>query len=469
MSFALRKVKRKYAQDTIRELEHRIRSLALSNETLKEEFNRNERDMDGSVERIQEEISGKNRMLLSHRKDLQDIGNEKELKRRLKEYHASWSKKFQDRQSYWNKETKVVEGKIERARDELQLLQDFIHHRDDHQKKIKILEEEFQNIDADNDMKIKALQKRFDDELIEMDREYARQVEKIETESFKQIEKNLDFQTQSIVDENVKRKEHVEMRKEQIEKLEQFISEKRNLVSDLKQRLEDLHAKETETLTSTHKTKSYIKSKAKIRKEVENEQKRLKETFASEEEDIQISHNEEMKGLERDIKTRRVLCERHIKEIHDIREILEDVLMNMSTAQLDFVEILHTFRKKKQIRQEEREVEKLAVINSRKALAKHQKQVQFPSIAADEKDIRRRRRHHLGKKKKKLAVVFDAVGSSRNNREKRCGVETWDDMETVLNMYMKKLRRHLPPEEDEKQGGGVYDEDEDRCDGVFVT
>lgn len=99
MSFALRKVKRMYAQDTIRELEHRIRCLQLSNETLEEEFHSKERDLDDSVERIQEEISRKNQMLLSHRKDLQEIGDEKELQRRLKEYHDSWAKRFRDRET----------------------------------------------------------------------------------------------------------------------------------------------------------------------------------------------------------------------------------------------------------------------------------------------------------------------------------------------------------------------------------
>ena len=407
---------------------------------VEKEFSSKERDLDESVERIQDEISEKNRALLSHRKDLQEIGDEKELKRRLKEYHDSWAKRFQDRNDYWEKETRVVESKIERARDELQLLQDFIHHRDDHHKQIEVLNEEFENIDADDEKQTKALQKRFDDELVEMDREYEKQVEKIETESFKQIEKNLDFHTQSIVDENETRKQHVNMRKEQIEKLEDFVRVRKDRVKDLKRKLRDLERRETERLTGTHNTRSYLKSKAKIRQEVEHEQRKLRETFTNEEGEIQISHKEEMEALERDIKTRRVLCERHIKEIHDIREILEDVLVNMSTAQLDFVEILHTFRKKKQRREEEREVEKLAVINSRKALAKHQKQVQFPSIAADEKDLRLRRHHRARKKERRSESSSPGVISS-TERRKMCGVETWNDMETVLNMYMSKLRR----------------------------
>ena len=53
-----------------------------------------------------------------------------------------------------------------------------------------------------------------------------------------------------------------------------------------------------------------------------------------------------------------------------------------------------------------------------------------------------------------------------------CGVETWNDMETVLNMYMSKLRRKR--RESKKKSSRIEDEKEeeevgDLCEGVFIT
>ena len=159
--------------------------------------------------------------------------------------------------------------------------------------------------------------------------------------------------------ENIQRKEHVSIRKDELENLERFVKEKKKRVETLRKKLRDLENTESERLTATHKTKAYIRSKANIRKEIEAERRKLRENFANEEEDVQVSHDEALSSLRKDIKTRRVLCERHIKEIHDIRNILEDVLLNMSTAQLDFIRVLHEFRKKKRRREEEKEVPEL--------------------------------------------------------------------------------------------------------------
>ena len=63
------------------------------------------------------------------------------------------------------------------------------------------------------------------------------------------------------------------MRKEQIEKVEDFVRVRKDRVKDLKRKFRDLERRETERLTGTHNTRSYLKSKAKIRQEVEHEQR----------------------------------------------------------------------------------------------------------------------------------------------------------------------------------------------------
>lgn len=446
--YNIRKVRRLYDRDTIRELEYRASRLQESNARLKEEYVNNEKDTMGFVQSFQQKIEDHNRKVLKLRADMRRFGG-KDLNRKLeyvrqdheKALHAA-QKKFEEMEADMNRQVQSVD-------DELTVLRTFVHNRHKCEEELRKLREESQKLDSDHREELDTLEKRFDTEKQAIEKNYEMKKKSIEEKSYEEASRTLNRRIKSIVQTNNTLKEELGLQDDFHEKLAEEIQQLKAQIERVSNEQEQIRDIELKKIGESHRLAKTLKGLREKRRvafaNVNAYEARCEDSLASK----TATFETKKAAIETSITHKRHLCEVHIKEICSLRSSAETAIQNMSPVERDF-------RKALELHRPDKKSGVPTTVVPRKAAKKQGKQLTFPSIRMESGDGALRA--------KKPAVESAHSGAGDDEEEFK-----WFRVEAVVNTFLRISRETTKRGASEPPAGSETEVAETLSPSFFLT
>ena len=328
-----------YDRDTIRELEHRIHYLREANESLKEEYIRNEKKTMGFVESFHEKINTHNGTVVRLRREMKRLGG-KDINVKLERVKAGYEQKLRDAKQKYTELEDNLKVEVQQIEDELDLLKVFVHHRHKCDEELSLLHEKSSKLDERHKEAIEELKSRFGGEEENMKERFRQQKRHIEESSKKTARSALDRNTNAILCANKQLKEEVRLQEGALEKVAGAIRQLRIEYAKLRGKYHEGQSDENALLKDSQSLKIKCCEKRQTFEKLTAEHSKISESFCASDTTSMQQFERKTKEWKKRFVNKRHMTEMHIKEINSLKRHVAKALQNRSHVEEIFVRAL---------------------------------------------------------------------------------------------------------------------------------
>ena len=335
-------VARQLDQERLAALSQRAEKLILSNNQLRADTLRNEKAQTDMIAHYQTELGKKDEIIADLQNQLSNIRQEYDEK--LSASFKAYESEIMILRSAVDSSGNELLTRLLKAESELDALEEFRHEKDNHNSKIRALEERISALTLQFESEMDDLEKKYIAEKIFLVRAHDEEIAKVKEKALEEAQEILRGQQITILAENERLFHDLRCHLASSKDLQRDHDVLTQENIELKRNIEILKDKEQTYVQTAHLRSNEIRKLRAHGEELENALKETRRDLANQNNEIKATLGKDLEETTLDAAGLRILLQYKNKELKDIKALATTILNQRREVETFFLEALHEVR-----------------------------------------------------------------------------------------------------------------------------